>query len=515
MGKPVKLMWHRADDARVGPRAPDGHLPGPGHRRSASEVLAFNQSLTCVETDFRHGLGEIITARAADLPAGLGNLGFAETIFALTQEVPYDFGAVTQTLIETDDRLQHRLHAQHLLARRPRAPASSSSTSSPRRWAWTPTRSGASSCATTAAAGRARQGRRGRASGAGRCRPGTAQGIAHPQGVQGRRRRAWSRSTAARRPHRHDPRRRSPARGSPRSTYAVDVGLRDQPARPRGPDAGRHQRRHRPRADLEPAPARRALPRGQLGQLLLHAAVEHPARASRCIVMPSTASSPVAPARRASPRPSRRWPAPTPGPPGTMPTYFPINHEEPLGFDAKPFVPPSRSRPPTASTMTSEETPMPRQTFILNGKPVTVDVADDVRLLWVLRDVARRHRPEVRLRHQRLQGLHQPHQRQGVQPVLGAGRGIEPDRRGHHDRGPARHRRRGPAPDAGGVAGPRRRPVRLLPARPDHGRGGAGQAGPGEGREITEADLDGIRNICRCGTYTPHPRGHRGRRQDM
>jgi isoquinoline 1-oxidoreductase alpha subunit len=22
-----------------------------------------------------------------------------------------------------------------------------------------------------------------------------------------------------------------------------------------------------------------------------------------------------------------------------------------------------------------------------------------------------------------------------------------------------------------------------------------------EGREITEADLDGIRNICRCGTY--------------
>ena len=29
---------------------------------------------------------------------------------------------------------------------------------------------------------------------------------------------------------------------------------------------------------------------------------------------------------------------------------------------------------------------MPRQTFILNGKTVTVDVADDVRLLWVLRD---------------------------------------------------------------------------------------------------------------------------------
>ncbi|HET9720838.1 MAG TPA: (2Fe-2S)-binding protein [Solirubrobacteraceae bacterium] len=30
---------------------------------------------------------------------------------------------------------------------------------------------------------------------------------------------------------------------------------------------------------------------------------------------------------------------------------------------------------------------MSEHTFILNGKPVTVDVEDDVRLLWVLRDV--------------------------------------------------------------------------------------------------------------------------------
>src|SRR6185437_4192844 len=30
---------------------------------------------------------------------------------------------------------------------------------------------------------------------------------------------------------------------------------------------------------------------------------------------------------------------------------------------------------------------MPTQTFILNGKQVTVDVEDDVRLLWVIRDL--------------------------------------------------------------------------------------------------------------------------------
>lgn len=103
MGVPVKLMWHRADDARVGRAHPMGTCRVQA-TVLGNQVLAFNQSLTCVETDFRHGLGEIITSLAADLPAGVGNLGFAETIFALTQEVPYDFGAVVQTLVEVDDR---------------------------------------------------------------------------------------------------------------------------------------------------------------------------------------------------------------------------------------------------------------------------------------------------------------------------------------------------------------------------------------------------------------------------
>ena len=103
MGKPVKLMWHRADDARVG----RGHPMATSRIRvthADGEVLAFQQAHTSVETDYRHGLGEIVSAMAADLPAGVGNLGYAETIFALTQEVPYDFGLVSQTLTETDDR---------------------------------------------------------------------------------------------------------------------------------------------------------------------------------------------------------------------------------------------------------------------------------------------------------------------------------------------------------------------------------------------------------------------------
>ena len=103
MGKPVKLMWHRADDARVGRT----HPMATSRIRAAyagGQVLAFHQLHTSIETDFRHGLGEMLSARAADLPAGLGNMGYAQSIFAMTQELPYDFGVVTQTLVESDER---------------------------------------------------------------------------------------------------------------------------------------------------------------------------------------------------------------------------------------------------------------------------------------------------------------------------------------------------------------------------------------------------------------------------
>ncbi|HEU4513562.1 MAG TPA: molybdopterin cofactor-binding domain-containing protein [Nocardioidaceae bacterium] len=101
MGKPVKLMWHRADEPRQG-RA---HPMCTSRIRATylgGDVLTFEQRHTSVSTDFTHGLGEIITAMSAKLP--MGNLGFSETVFSLTQEMPYDFGVVDQTLTETDDR---------------------------------------------------------------------------------------------------------------------------------------------------------------------------------------------------------------------------------------------------------------------------------------------------------------------------------------------------------------------------------------------------------------------------
>ena len=103
MGAAVRLMWHRADEPRQGrlhpmvtSRVRATHLAG--------QVLSFEQRQTSVVTDFSHGLGEMLTSQAAQLPAGVGAMSLSQSIFALTQELPYNFGVVTQLLNETDER---------------------------------------------------------------------------------------------------------------------------------------------------------------------------------------------------------------------------------------------------------------------------------------------------------------------------------------------------------------------------------------------------------------------------
>ena len=99
MGKPVKLMWHRTDDFRHGRT----HPMATSRVRATyalGNVLTYEQRHTSVSTDFTHGLGEILTAMSAKLPEG--NLGFAETIWELTQSVSYNFGVTTQLINEVD-----------------------------------------------------------------------------------------------------------------------------------------------------------------------------------------------------------------------------------------------------------------------------------------------------------------------------------------------------------------------------------------------------------------------------
>ncbi|NSL42888.1 xanthine dehydrogenase family protein molybdopterin-binding subunit [Streptomyces sp. 8P21H-1] len=99
IGKPVKLMWHRADDARQGRT----HPMATSRARIAylgNTVLSYTQRHTSVSTDLGHGLGEIFTALAARLP--VGDIGFSQTFFQLSQSMPYDFGANSRLLSETD-----------------------------------------------------------------------------------------------------------------------------------------------------------------------------------------------------------------------------------------------------------------------------------------------------------------------------------------------------------------------------------------------------------------------------
>jgi isoquinoline 1-oxidoreductase beta subunit len=65
-------------------------------------ILSMEQQHTSVSTDFRHGFGELLTSMEASLPSGLGNLGDSELIFTLSQQVGYNFGVTTQGLDEID-----------------------------------------------------------------------------------------------------------------------------------------------------------------------------------------------------------------------------------------------------------------------------------------------------------------------------------------------------------------------------------------------------------------------------
>jgi isoquinoline 1-oxidoreductase alpha subunit len=144
---------------------------------------------------------------------------------------------------------------------------------------------------------------------------------------------------------------------------------------------------------------------------------------------------------------------------------------------------------------------VPSYSFILNGKKVSVDVDGDVRLLWVLRDILGVTGPKYgcglrvcRACTCHINGL-------AVNPCSVPVKQIKPTDEITTIEGlPA-------------TVGETLHPMQQ--AWLDHDVAQCGYCQPGqimtavalvkqaqsEGRKITEADLDGIRNICRCGTY--------------
>ena len=98
MGKPVKLSWSRTDNFRQG-RAHPMCISRVQASYLAGNVLTYEQRHTSVQTEFGHGLGDMVTATASKLPVA-GGLSLSQTIFELTESSPYNFGATVQALNE-------------------------------------------------------------------------------------------------------------------------------------------------------------------------------------------------------------------------------------------------------------------------------------------------------------------------------------------------------------------------------------------------------------------------------
>ena len=145
---------------------------------------------------------------------------------------------------------------------------------------------------------------------------------------------------------------------------------------------------------------------------------------------------------------------------------------------------------------------MANHTFILNGKRVSVDVEDDVRLLWVLRDILGVTGPKYGCGINVCKACTSHLNGKAFNPCSVRVGDLDPDDEVTTIEGLA------------DIIGADLHPMQQ--AWLDHDVAQCGYCQPGqimaavakvkqahaEGREITDADLDELRNICRCGTYS-------------
>lgn len=106
IGEPVKHMWTRIDDMRHGrARAATHHKVRFTH--VGSEVTSYENRVAGVETDLRHGLGDLFSANGSQInpPSAIpisagGNATYSQSVFYLTLHNPYETGATSQSLNE-------------------------------------------------------------------------------------------------------------------------------------------------------------------------------------------------------------------------------------------------------------------------------------------------------------------------------------------------------------------------------------------------------------------------------
>jgi isoquinoline 1-oxidoreductase subunit alpha len=144
---------------------------------------------------------------------------------------------------------------------------------------------------------------------------------------------------------------------------------------------------------------------------------------------------------------------------------------------------------------------MPTHTFILNGERVTVDCDDDVRVLWVLRDLLGVHGPKYGCGLDVCKACTSHINGKEFNPCSVPVSQIQPTDQITTIEGLA------------ATVGKDLHPMQQ--AWLDYDVAQCGYCQPGQimaavalvkeaqaqGRSITEADLDSLRNVCRCGTY--------------
>ena len=144
---------------------------------------------------------------------------------------------------------------------------------------------------------------------------------------------------------------------------------------------------------------------------------------------------------------------------------------------------------------------MPTHTFTLNGEQVTVEAEDDVRLLWVLRDVLGVTGPKYGCGLEVCRACTSHINGKAFNPCAVRVQDIDPGDEVTTIEGLA------------DTSDEELHPMQQAWLERDVAQCGYCQPGQimtavavvrkakEEGREIGEADLDAIRNICRCGTY--------------
>jgi isoquinoline 1-oxidoreductase beta subunit len=98
-GRPVKLMWDRANDCRQGRIKP---MCTTRIRAVLTEdaVASFELRYTGVNMEVDEGLTDVLTSQAIKAP--FGNLGVSETFWEISVHTPYNFGASTRFLNEVN-----------------------------------------------------------------------------------------------------------------------------------------------------------------------------------------------------------------------------------------------------------------------------------------------------------------------------------------------------------------------------------------------------------------------------